>query len=114
MNVVSRADHGMTSVDMHALFSGPPAALEWRLQLVDNGGSTVPLPANDALVMVDLVTKVEVEFDQHQYFIGDDIRLTPITVESVGSVGKSLNFYMGKNTPERRAFIEENLITDVT
>ena len=55
----------------------------------------------------------EISPREFKQFIGDDIRLTPVTVASVGNVGKSLSFYMGKNTPERRAFIEKNLITDV-
>ena len=28
-------------------------------------------------------------------------------------VDRCLDFYMGKNTPDRRAFIEKHLITDV-
>lgn len=51
------------------------------------------------------------EFGQ---FIGADIRLVPVAVKSMGEVGKCLEFFMGKNTPERRAFIEQNLISEVT
>ena len=32
---------------------------------------------------------------------------------NLGEVGKVLDFIMGKNTPERREFIIENLVTDV-
>ena len=46
-------------------------------------------------------------------FIGPDIRLVPVTTRSVGEVDKCLEFFMGKNTPERRAFIEKFLIVDV-
>lgn len=122
VNVVSRANHGMTSVDLHSLFSGPPAALEWRLQLVDNGGATVALPANDALVMVDLVTKVEVEFDQPQYFIGDDIKLTcrirsggvPVTNATVGidcaRPGEGLGTFLATNSPVFRKLRDSDAV----
>jgi len=46
-------------------------------------------------------------------FIGDEMRLVPVTVRSMSQVSKTLEFLMGKNTPERRRFIEENLITDI-
>ena len=51
------------------------------------------------------------EFGQ---FIGDDIRLVEVNVESMSEVSKSLEFFMGKNTPERKAFIVDNLIYDIT
>jgi len=47
------------------------------------------------------------EFSQ---FIGEDMRLIKIEVRSLRSVPETLRFYMGKNTPERRKFIMENLI----
>jgi len=50
------------------------------------------------------------EFGQ---FIGADMRLRPVAVKNLGEVGKVLDFIMGKNTPERRDFIVENLVTDV-
>ena len=50
------------------------------------------------------------EFGQ---FIGGDIRLTPVQVGSVSEVEKNLNFFMGKNTPERKKFIVSNLIPDL-
>jgi topoisomerase-4 subunit B len=50
------------------------------------------------------------EFGQ---FIGDDIRLVQVDVETMSEVSKALDFYMGKNTPERRTFIETNLIADI-
>jgi DNA gyrase/topoisomerase IV subunit B len=50
------------------------------------------------------------EFGQ---FIGKDIRLVPVDVGSMGEVVRSLEFFMGKNTPERRDFIIDNLATDV-
>ena len=50
------------------------------------------------------------EFGQ---FIGMGIRLVPVGVKSIGEVNKTLDFFMGKNTPARRDFIIENLLTDV-
>ena len=50
------------------------------------------------------------EFGQ---FIGPDARLLPVNVSQLGEVGKCLDFFMGKNTPERKSFIMENLSTDV-
>jgi len=46
-------------------------------------------------------------------FIGPDMRLTPVSVHDLGEVGRTLEFFMGRNTPERRDFIVENLATDV-
>ena len=45
-------------------------------------------------------------------FIGSGARLLPVTVGNLGEVGKCLDFFMGKNTPERKNFIVDNLITD--
>ena len=38
------------------------------------------------------------------------MRLVRVNVRSIKSVPETLRFYMGKNTPERRDFIMENLI----
>jgi len=47
------------------------------------------------------------EFGQ---FIGEDMRLVPVNVKTIKGIQETLEFYMGKNTPERRNFIMENLI----
>jgi topoisomerase-4 subunit B len=47
------------------------------------------------------------EFGQ---FIGPDIRIVSVGVKSLKGVSDTLTFFMGKNTPERRKFIMENLI----
>jgi topoisomerase-4 subunit B len=49
------------------------------------------------------------EFGQ---FIGEDMRLVPVSVNTLKTVPQVLNFYMGKNTPERREYIMKNLIED--
>ncbi|MFK7898047.1 MAG: DNA topoisomerase IV subunit B [Myxococcota bacterium] len=50
------------------------------------------------------------EFGQ---FIGEGMRLVRVSVGSMGEVTKSLDFFMGKNTPARKEFIVDNLVTDV-
>ena len=50
------------------------------------------------------------EFGQ---FIGSDIRMAPVAVHGIGEIGRCLDFFMGKNTPERRTFIVDNLVTEV-
>jgi topoisomerase-4 subunit B len=47
------------------------------------------------------------EFGQ---FIGDDIRLRAVTVENMHHVPRLLDFFMGRNTPERRDYIMDNLV----
>lgn len=47
------------------------------------------------------------EFGQ---FIGADIRLVEVTAKSIKGIQETLEFYMGKNTPQRREFIMENLV----
>ena len=44
---------------------------------------------------------------------GEGIRLVQVSVGSMGEVEKSLDFFMGKNTPARKDFIVENLSTEV-
>jgi len=46
-------------------------------------------------------------------FIGDDGRVSPVSVQSLSEVSRCLDFFMGKNTPERKAFIVENLSMSV-
>ncbi|MBN1686052.1 MAG: type IIA DNA topoisomerase subunit B [Spirochaetales bacterium] len=47
------------------------------------------------------------EFGQ---FIGEDMRAIRVGVKSIKGIQETLEFYMGKNTPERRDYIMENLI----
>lgn len=51
----------------------------------------------------------EISPDEFKYFIGEKIRLEPVLMRKEDSVTKMLDFYMGKNTPERQDFIIENL-----
>ncbi|MFT4522839.1 MAG: topoisomerase-4 subunit B [Bacteroidia bacterium] len=51
----------------------------------------------------------EISPDEFGFFIGDDIRLQPIILNEETSIPKLLEYFMGKNTPERQEFIIENL-----
>ncbi len=51
----------------------------------------------------------EISPDEFRNFIGEDIRLDPVRLTKEDSVHDLLQFYMGKNTPERQDFIIENL-----
>lgn len=54
------------------------------------------------------------EISPHEFkqFIGKDIKLIPVTVNLFSDIKPTLEFYMGKNTPERKQFIMENLINE--
>ena len=51
----------------------------------------------------------EISPDEFKHFIGKDIRLEPVRMKKNDSVSGLLEFYMGKNTPDRQDFIIENL-----
>lgn len=51
----------------------------------------------------------EISPDEFQHFIGDDIRLEPVMLDKAMSIDNLLQFYMGKNTPDRQEFIINNL-----
>ncbi len=46
------------------------------------------------------------EFGQ---FIGEDIRLQPVTLDNMHTIPDVLGFFMGNNTPKRREYIMKNL-----
>jgi topoisomerase-4 subunit B len=54
----------------------------------------------------------EISPNEFGQFIGENIRLVPVSVNALKSVPQVLSFYMGKNTPERRDYIMKNLIED--
>lgn len=51
----------------------------------------------------------EISPDEFEGFIGDEIRLDPLVLKEKTSIKKLLEYYMGKNTPERQKFIIKNL-----
>lgn len=54
----------------------------------------------------------EISPDEFVHFIGKDIRLDRVSMRKGDSVSNMLNFYMGKNTPERQEFIIDNLVIE--
>lgn len=51
----------------------------------------------------------EISANEFKDFIGENIRLVPISLAHLHSSDELLSFFMGKNTPERQDFIIENL-----
>ncbi|WP_375436040.1 DNA topoisomerase IV subunit B [uncultured Hymenobacter sp.] len=51
----------------------------------------------------------EISPEEFGKFIGDNIKLEPVILQSDRSIQQVLNYYMGKNTPARQEFIIENL-----
>ena len=54
----------------------------------------------------------EISPNEFKQFIAKDIRLIPVTVNTFSDIKHTLEFYMGKNTPERKQFIMQNLINE--
>lgn len=52
----------------------------------------------------------EISPKEFKQFIGPDIILRQVDMGSVSELSDVLSFYMGKNTPERKAYIMENLL----
>lgn len=55
----------------------------------------------------------EISPKEFKQFIGPDIRLKSVTLDSLSEVHKVLSFYMGKNTPMRRKYIMEHLVVTI-
>lgn len=54
----------------------------------------------------------EISPKEFQQFIGQQMKLLPVRITALSDVAPTLDFYMGKNTPERKSFIMQNLITE--
>ncbi len=54
----------------------------------------------------------EISADEFKNFIGDDIRLDQVILRKEDAFNDLLEFYRGKNTPQRRDFIIENLVIE--
>ena len=52
----------------------------------------------------------EISPSEFKQFISDDMRVRQVNIDRLSEVPKVLNFYMGKNTPERREYIMNNLV----
>ena len=55
----------------------------------------------------------EISPEEFKHFIGPDMRLDPVMLDSDTTVKDLLSFYMGKNTPDRQKFIINNLKVEV-
>jgi topoisomerase IV subunit B len=55
----------------------------------------------------------EISPDEFGNFIGKSIRLDPVLLQKDYSLKEMLEFYMGKNTPDRQNFIIDNLRVDL-
>lgn len=51
----------------------------------------------------------EINPSEFRQFIGENIKLIPVSISSSREMHRTLEFYMGDNTPNRREFIMENL-----
>ncbi|MBS1573579.1 MAG: type IIA DNA topoisomerase subunit B [Bacteroidetes bacterium] len=54
----------------------------------------------------------EISPDEFKHFIGKDIRLEPVVLGKDQTIEQLLEFYMGKNTPDRQQFILQNLVVE--
>jgi DNA gyrase subunit B/topoisomerase-4 subunit B len=54
----------------------------------------------------------EISANEFKQFIGKEIKLIPVSVNTLSDIKQTLEFYMGKNTPERKQFIMQNLVTE--
>lgn len=48
-----------------------------------------------------------------QFINPETMHLTPVEISQLKAVPQLLTFYMGKNTPERRTFIEKHLLSEI-
>ncbi|MEN8140647.1 MAG: toprim domain-containing protein [Thermodesulfobacteriota bacterium] len=52
----------------------------------------------------------EISPREFKQFIGDNMRLAQVNIDTLSEVPKLLEFYMGKNTPQRKDYIMEHLV----
>nr|MBP9151127.1 type IIA DNA topoisomerase subunit B [Flavobacteriales bacterium] len=51
----------------------------------------------------------EISPDEFKNFIGEDMRLDPVEIRKEDHLSQMLEFFMGKNTPDRQDFIIDRL-----
>lgn len=54
----------------------------------------------------------EISPDEFKQFIAKDIRLNPVVIQNLSDIKPTLEFFMGKNTPARKEFITQNLVSE--
>lgn len=55
----------------------------------------------------------EISPKEFKGFIGEKIKLTPVGIDDNNAVPHIMKFYMGKNSPERKAYIMKHLVVEV-
>jgi topoisomerase-4 subunit B len=55
----------------------------------------------------------EINPNEFGQFIGEAMKLVPVGINALKTVPQVLDFYMGKNTPERRDYIMKNLVSSL-
>ncbi len=55
----------------------------------------------------------EISPNEFKAFVGKEMRLSPVRVENLPATPHILDFYMGKNTPERRSYIMDRLVVEL-
>lgn len=54
----------------------------------------------------------EISPGEFKQFISKDMRLVQVSIDNLADIKPTLEFYMGKNTPTRKTFIMQNLVTE--
>ena len=54
----------------------------------------------------------EISPDEFKHFIGPEMRIEPVLIKREDQIQQLMEFYMGKNTPDRQNFIIDNLIIE--
>ncbi len=54
----------------------------------------------------------EISPGEFKQFIAEEMRLLPVVIQNLSDIKPTLEFYMGKNTPARKAFIMQNLVSE--
>jgi DNA gyrase subunit B/topoisomerase-4 subunit B len=54
----------------------------------------------------------EISPNEFGQFISKEMRLQPVLIQNLSDIKPTLEFYMAKNTPTRKTFIMENLVSD--
>ncbi len=55
----------------------------------------------------------EISPDEFKPFIREGMRLLPVTVDNLKDIENILKFYMGANSPTRRQYVMDNLLSDI-
>ncbi len=55
----------------------------------------------------------EISASEFKQFIGPKIRLLHVTINAFSDIRQTMSFFMGKNTPERKKFIMDNLTNEL-